>query len=329
MSFAAPLFIVALIALAAIWAAWKYGARVQARTASLFGGETEASARKAALAVAAAIVLVVFALMQPLIGNRAEEAPQTGRDIVVLLDTSLSMQAEDMTPNRLEAAKRAIAGLADAVAIGGGHRLGLLAFSGRATMLSPLTLDYGLFRDRLEAAETGLVDLEGSALADAMLQARDRLTSFRPGFTDMILVSDGEDHGGLPLDGTRAAADAGIDVYTLAIGVPGTGAAIPLITADGTRTTAMFDGFPVQSRVQETLLQDMAEAANGAYLGVMTDASVLARHFDEVLADKPKDDLDLISNDVPAHRFQWPLLIAFALLAVAFALNRRRERGWA
>lgn len=264
----------------------------------------------------AVIASLVLALMQPLWGKRAEEMPRMGRDIVVLLDTSLSMLAEDVAPNRIERAKSAIRDLVAAVEVDGGHRLSLIVFAGRPSLQSPLTLDYQLFLQRLQETNIETVAYEGSLIGDAIHHALERLGDLEPGFVDLILVTDGEDHGGLPIDAAAAAASTDFDLYTLGIGDPETGVPIPIVDADGKRSLLEHDGFEVRSRVQADLLAEMAQLTKGRYLGTVTDSGsdILQALYQEVLADKPRRELETEETELPAHRFQVFVLITIFLL---------------
>ena len=239
-----------------------------------------------------------------------------GRDIVVLLDTSLSMLAEDVSPNRMERAKAAIRDLVIAVEVDGGHRLALIAFAGRPSLQCPLTLDYQLFLQRLEETNIETVAYEGSLIGDAIHHALERLGDVEPGFVDLVLVTDGEDHGGLPMDAAAAAASADIDLYTLGIGDPEEGVPIPVVDADGERSLLEHDGFEVRSRVRTDLLAEMAQLTKGRFLGTMSEGGggVLTTLYQDVLADKPKRQLETEQTELPAHRFQVFVLIAIFLL---------------
>ncbi|MGI9494126.1 MAG: VWA domain-containing protein [Geminicoccaceae bacterium] len=264
--------------------------------------------------LAAVILCLVAALMQPNWGRRAEDMPRSGRDIVVLLDTSLSMLAEDVQPNRLERAKAMVRNLADAIKDHGGHRLALIAFAGRPSLQSPLTLDYDLFLQRLDETDIETVAYEGSLIGDAIHHALERLGGMKPGFADLILVTDGEDHGGLPIDGAAAAAAADIDLYTIGIGDSETGAPIPVLDEDGARSLLEYDGFEIRSKVQADLLAEMAQLTKGRFLGAKVETESLERLYRDVIAAKPRRQITSEETDVSAHRYQWFVLAALILL---------------
>jgi Ca-activated chloride channel family protein len=157
---------------------------------------------KAACLILAAASLAV-ALMQPRWGMRPEAAPRWGRDLIVVLDVSLSMLAEDVFPNRLEQAKAMVRGLIEEFRDDGGHRLGLVVFAGQASLQSPLTSDYGLFLDRLAAAGPTSARRKGTDVGAALRQSLSRFGDLDPAFTDIILLSDGEDHEGAAFDAAQ------------------------------------------------------------------------------------------------------------------------------
>ncbi|MEZ5930841.1 MAG: VWA domain-containing protein [Alphaproteobacteria bacterium] len=266
--------------------------------------------------LAGVIVCLTIALMQPLCGKRAEDTPRNGRDFVILLDTSLSMLAEDVAPNRIERAKAMIRRFVETVRADGGHRLALIAFAGRPSLQSPLTLDYDLFLKRLDETSSETVGQEGSLIGEAVQHALERLGGLQPGFADIILLTDGEDHGGLPLQAAAASANAGVDIDSIAIGSPGPGATIPVVDADGERRLLDYDGFEVRSTVQTELLAEMAGLTRGRFLGADDDEDSLARLYRETLAAKPKRALDAQAVDMPAQRFQLFVFLALVLLGV-------------
>ena len=241
---------------------------------------------KALCLVAAAMCLVV-ALMRPQWGETEEDVPRRGRDLVVMLDTSLSMLAEDVAPNRLEYAKSMVRELVGAVRAEGGHRLALVTFAGRATLQSPLTLDYGLFLERLAEAD---------------------------------------DHGSLPTHAARLLADRGIALYVVGVGSPD-GAPVPLDDGNGRQTHLMYDGFEVLTRMHTDLLADMALRAEGVYLAADEGQNALARLYATRIDGLPRRQLDAASRLVAAQRFQWFIAAALVLLGLEMALRERTVAG--
>ncbi len=181
-----------------------------------------------ALCLSGALACLIVALMQPHWGQGPREVPRLGRDVIVLLDVSYSMLAEDAAPNRLTRAKAAIRALAEAVQRDGGHRLALIGFAGRADVLCPLTRDYGLFLKRLEDASADGVARRGTSIGEALRQAVRALGELAPGYADLVLVSDGEDHAGLALEAAAMLGSLGLRLHTAGVGDPDRDVPIPV-----------------------------------------------------------------------------------------------------
>jgi Ca-activated chloride channel family protein len=280
-----------------------------------------------ALCMVGAVACFVVALMRPQWGETEEEVPRRGRDLVIMLDTSLSMLAEDVAPNRLGHARSLVRELVEAVRAEGGHRLALVTFAGRATLQSPLTLDYGLFLERLAQADPARVRIKGTLIGDALRQTLQSFGRLEPGYTDLLLITDGDDHGSLPARTAQLLADRGIRLYVVGIGIPQSGARIPLEDANGQHTYLRYNGFEVQTRMRTDLLADMALRAGGVYLAANDGVDALARLYASQIQDLPRRQLDAQSRSVAAQRFQWFLAAALILLGLEMALRERRVAG--
>ena len=279
-----------------------------------------------ALCLVAAVMCLIIALMQPQWGQTEEDVPRRGRDLVVMLDTSLSMLAEDAAPNRLEYAKSMVRGLVEAVRAEGGHRLALVTFAGRATLQSPLTLDYGLFLERLAQADPARVSIKGTLIGDALRQTLESFGRLEPGYTDLLLITDGDDHGSLPTHAAQLLADRGIALYVVGVGNPD-GAPVPLDDGNGRQTHLMYDGFEVLTRMRTELLADMALRANGVYLSADNGKNALAQLYATRIDSLPRRQLDAQSRLVAAQRFQWFIAAALVLLGLEMALRERAVAG--
>jgi Ca-activated chloride channel homolog len=274
-----------------------------------------------------AIAALVVALMQPQWGETEEDVPRRGRDLVIVLDASLSMLAEDVAPNRLEYAKELVRGLVERVRAEGGHRLALVTFAGRAALQSPLTLDYGLFLERLAQVDPARFQIKGTLIDDALRQTLRISGRLEPGYTDLLLITDGDDHGGLPAPTARQLAEAGIGLYVVGVGDPETGARIPLRDRNGQGTYLRYNGYEVQSRMRNDLLADIALRADGVYVAAENGHQPLAQLYARHIDDLPRRELDAYSRSVAAPRFQWFLAAALALLGLEMALRDRSGVG--
>jgi Ca-activated chloride channel family protein len=278
-----------------------------------------------ALCLAGAVASLIIALMQPEWGAGGRELPLRGRDVLVLLDVSHSMLAEDVAPNRLAQAKAAARSLAEAVQQDGGHRLGLLTFAGRADVQCPLTRDYGLFLKRLEDATPDAVARRGTSIGAAVRQAARAFGELTPGYTDLILISDGEDHQSLPLEAAQMLQLLQISLTTVGVGDPDRSAPIPIAADDGGAGFLVHDGEEVRSRMRSGLLVGMAEAAGGAYVNGHAGPIRLDQWYADHLATRPRRDFEATTSRELAPRYGYFVVLAIVLLLVETAMRSARE----
>ncbi|MDP6351865.1 MAG: VWA domain-containing protein, partial [Alphaproteobacteria bacterium] len=233
---------------------------------------------------------------------------------------------EDAEPNRLGRAKTMIRALVDEIRKEGGHRLGLVAFAGRASLQSPLTLDYAFFLDRLEAAGPDSVPRKGSSIGGAIRQSLQRFGALDHDFTDLILVSDGEEHDSSALDAARLAAAEGVSLYAVAVGGADRGAPIPLPGADGQTDYLQHDGAEVRTRTRPALLVEIAGATGGSVS--LNGDGALQRIYTQQIADKPRRQVAAATGERAAVQYHWFVVAALMLLALE-SLVRERARGQA
>jgi Ca-activated chloride channel homolog len=266
----------------------------------------------------------VVALMQPEWGGGAKELPLRGRDLIVLLDVSHSMLAEDALPDRLAQAKAAARSLALAVQQDGGHRLGLLTFAGRADVQCPLTRDYGLFLKRLEDTTPDGVARRGTSIGEAVRQAVGAFGELEPGYTDLVLITDGEDHASLPLEAAQMLAALQIELSTMGVGDPSRSVPIPIAAGEAGAGYLIHDGEEVRSRMHRGLLVGMAQAAGGTYIGGEAGPATLDRWYAEEVASKPRRELESATSRELAPRYRYFLVLAIVLLVVELLMREAR-----
>ena len=209
--------------------------------------------------VVAAAALIVIAIAGPMWGFRWEQVKRQGIDLVVALDTSRSMLATDVKPNRLERAKLAVRDLVDEAR---GDRLGLVAFAGSAFLQCPLTLDRGAFLESLDAIQVGIIPRGGTALAAAIDTSLDAFEGKQGNNQAIVLITDGESHEG-DLDAAIAhAKERGVRIFTVGIGTP-EGELIPGATGGFVKDR---QGQVVKSRLDEATLERIAVDTGGVYL---------------------------------------------------------------
>src|SRR5438477_11566919 len=267
-----------------------------------------------------AAALLVVALARPQWGFDWEEVRQRGLDIVVAIDTSRSMLAEDVQPNRLTRAKLAAL---DLMKEAKNDRLALIPFAGAAFLQCPLTLDEEAFRQSVEALEVGIIPVGGTALTEAIETA---LTAFKEGDNIKILVlfTDGEDHDSGALASAEKATRAGLKVFTIGLGT----ANGELLRATDEKGVVSYikdeQGNVVKSRLNESLLQQIANATGGFYLP-LRGANTMKTLYAERLAPLPKSEISERLVRRYHERYQWPLALALgALLTEMFLPERKR-----
>lgn len=324
---------------------WPYGllALVVAFAALAGGGSRARSlafvhpARRAALALhwrswapgwrAGAATLAALALFAALLGPARGygERPvlQRGVDLVVAIDTSRSMLARDVRPDRLTRAKREVQGLIDRL---GGDRVALLAFAGDVRQVSPLTHDrtaLGFLLARIDPRDNrrGGTDL-GAALERAL-----ELFDGRTGNHEaIVLVTDGEDLEGRGAKVAAQAAERGIRVFVVGVGTE-LGGKIPVLAGDGRETFLVGpDGEEVVTRLDGETLVRLARASGGEYLSVEDSATPLEELYLRRIARLDTRAVEGGAERVPLDRYQWPLVLALLLLLVDVGLCERRRR---
>jgi Ca-activated chloride channel family protein len=272
-----------------------------------------------------AVTCLVVALAQPRWGTGGEDLLLRGRDIVVVLDVSLSMLAQDVAPNRLARAKVAVRSLVETLRREGGHRMALLTFAGRTDVQCPLTRDRDLFLARLEAASVEDVAQRGSAVGQALAQSLELLGDLDPAFTDLVLISDGEDHGSDPAPAARLLAARGFAVYTVGIGDPAKLSPVPALQGGTKAATMIYKGQPVQSQMRRGVLTAIAEAAGGVYVPIEAGEPSLQPLYRDWIAGKPRRNTDARAEGASQHRFQLFLAVAILLLALEMLMRKPAE----
>ena len=322
MRFANPIFLVlaAAVPLAGLW--WTF---LRARREKALGRITlfVPKARSAGLQMALVLVglfLSLFAASRPQWGKATERVVERSRNVVVAIDVSRSMLAQDVRPNRLERAKADVADLIDSL---DGDRCALVAFRRTGVVVCPLTTDHAYLRSALEqmtpeSAPRGETDL-GSAIRAAL----DALDPAADDHNAIILISDGGDLRGEALANAQLAKKRGIPVFTVGIGDPKRGATLP--DASG-RGELKFKGETVRVKLEESALKAIAEASNGRYVPLATAGTAettlgsIYRRFLRQVAMKEQNE----EAERTAERYQFFLLPGLALLIAGAMLSKGR-----
>src|SRR5262249_47201014 len=296
---------------------------IQARLLpDLLAGMSDTRRRWRAACLVAAVVCLILALARPQWGYDLEGVKQRGLDIVVAIDTSKSMLAEDIAPNRLARAKLAALDLMQQAK---SDRLGLVAFAGSAFLQCPLTIDDAAFRQSVESLDVNVIPEGGTALVEAIETAA---TAFKEGdnYRILVLFTDGEDHDSGALEAAKKAAANGLHIFTIGIG-SAEGELLRIKDAKG-RSDYIRDeqGNVVKSHLNETLLQEIAGATKGFYLP-LRGAKTIDTLYEKGLAPLPKSESAEKLVKRYHERFHWPLACAIVLLMVEMLFPERKRES--
>lgn len=294
------------------------GELVRKLTASV----SRASRRWKAALILGAVGFAVLALSRPQFGTRVETVRSVGQDIVVAVDLSRSMLAEDVAPSRLERARLTILRLMEGL---DGDRIGLVAFAADAFVQSPLTTDYAAAGMFLNAMSPDMMPVQGTDLGDALRVSLDALDQGARDSRVIVLVTDGEDHEDDFEQELERAVSSGVQVHVVGIGSTA-GVPIPLYDEQGRRTGFLRDedGTVVTTRLGEQTLRSVAERTGARYV----TAGIGGGGFDDLvdeLAGAQGEALEERQVTQFEEQFQIFLGLALALLLVEWVLPERRR----
>jgi len=271
--------------------------------------------------IVASVALIIVAAARPQWGYTLEETSVKGLDIIVAIDTSKSMLAEDIPPNRLARAKLAAL---DLLQLAQTDRLGLVAFAGGAFLQCPLTIDDTVFRQSLDTLDVNIIPQGGTALAEAINTAR---TAFKEGENHQVLVifSDGEDNDEGAVAAAQEAAKAGMKIFTVGVGTPD-GEILRVKDVKG-RTDYIRDanGNAVKSRLNENLLRAVASATEGGFYIPLRGARAMNELYEKGLAPLPKSEGQEKTLKRYHEQYHWPLGAAILLLLIEILLPERKR----
>lgn len=273
-----------------------------------------------------AVALVGVALARPQWGEKWIEVRHMGLDILVVLDTSNSMLAEDIRPNRLGRAKL---GIRDLIGQLRGDRIGLIPFAGDSYLYCPLTADYGAFMMMLDDVRPGLIPRGGTAVEQALRLAVNTFDDHLLADRVIILVTDGEDHEGNPLNVLDEMRRRNIRLFAVGVGTPD-GDLIP-VTDERGRTSFLRDreGNIVRTRLQEDMLERLATRTGGMYVRATPGDFGLEQIYQQGIAPLQRDMLETEMIRAYEDRFGWFLGLALLLLVVEALLRDGSHRGGA
>lgn len=336
MKFSDHIFFYGFLILPLLWLILKVAASVQRKKVAEFSdgalyrrltGYVSTAARRIKwILITLAMAFFIVAAAGPQLGTHSVMVKREGIDIMIAVDTSVSMLAEDggRPPNRLTRAKYEIASLVDEKLRG--DRIGIVAFAGDAFVQCPLTMDYSAAKLFLDIMSANLIPVHGTNLEKAITTAAGAYKDTEKKHKVMIVISDGEGHEGDPVQAARAAAEKGIVIYTIGIG-RANGEPIPMRDAAGNLVGYKKDkrGEIVMSRLDDRVLREIAGATGGKYYHAVAGGKELDLIYRDV-AGMEKKEFEGKLVTVYEERFQWPLVAGIVLLVIEMVIPERRRR---
>ncbi len=330
--FAHPEFLYGLALLPALLALFFWALRKRKKGIELFGnpailrlltpsaGKYKRAAKFLLLFIA--LGFLTLGVANPQIGTKMEEVKREGVDIMIALDVSNSMKAEDIKPNRLESAKQEISRLLDKLQ---NDRIGLIVFGGESYLQLPLTTDYSAARLILSTIDVDVVPVPGTAIGSAIRLAMKSFAQGETKYKVVILITDGENHEDDAIAAAKDAAAEGVRVHTIGMGSP-EGGPIPIYQNNvpvGYKKDS--DGNVVITKLDEQALRQIAETGKGTFIRATNQQQELDAIFREVQSMEKKEFGTKMFTEFE-DRFQIFLGAALFLLTAEFFISERKNK---
>jgi Ca-activated chloride channel homolog len=268
------------------------------------------------------LACVFVALARPQAGFEFQETHRKGLELLFAVDTSKSMLAQDVKPDRLTRAKLAVTDLVTKL---NGDGVGLIAFAGSSFLQCPVTLDYDAFRESLDALDVNVIPRGGTDIASAIHEAEAVFKARTATDKILILMTDGEDLGGEAITAAQSAGKKGVKIFTVGVGST-TGELVPVPSENGGTDFAKDeDGKPVKSHLDETTLRKIAEATGGMYQPLGAQGEGLANIYERGLSAFTRQDLKAREARIPLEKFHWALLAALVCFIAELLIGNRRR----
>ncbi|TSA39270.1 MAG: VWA domain-containing protein [Porphyromonadaceae bacterium] len=266
--------------------------------------------------------IMVLALARPQFGTKLSEVKRKGIEMIIALDVSNSMMAEDIQPNRLENAKMAIGRLVDRLE---NDKIGLIVFAGDAYIQMPVTTDYMAAKLFLNSINTQIVPKQGTAIGSAIHLAMRSFTPNSDKSRAIVMITDGENHEEGAIEAAKEAGDAGIIIHTIGIG-SAQGVPIPVTSASGQKDYRTdYEGKVIISKLNEDLLRQIAAAGGGTYVRATASRTGLTTILDE-MNKMEKQEIQMKVYSEYDEQFVYYAGFAFFLLFIDFILNSRKNK---
>lgn len=275
-----------------------------------------------AVLVLAAFSAIVVALARPQYGFIEQEITQQGRDIILAIDTSRSMLATDVTPNRLTRAKLFAK---DLLRLAEGDRVGVIAFAGGAFLQAPLTLDRSASLAAIDELDTDIIPKGGTNIAEAIRLAMKAFGKGEGQTRALVVLTDGEELDADGIAAARKAYDEGVRIFTVGVG-SAEGSLIPIRDDSGQQDFVRDQaGKPVQSRLDASRLSEIAAAGGGFYEALQADTAAVI--FEKGILPMETTERGSMASRQPLEKYQWPLGVGIVLLAIWLLVGERRRNA--
>ncbi|MEZ4827418.1 MAG: VWA domain-containing protein [Bacteroidia bacterium] len=271
--------------------------------------------------VLSGLIFLVIALANPQMSETPRKIKREGVDLIIALDISKSMMAEDEKPSRLEKSQQFISRLIDKLA---GDRVGMIVFAGNAYLQVPLTSDYRAAKSLLKTVSTELAPTQGTAIGEAIRLASESFPAGQTQYKTMLIISDGENHEGDALEAAKKAASEGMVIHTMGIGST-RGAPIPERKNGVEDYKRDNSGAIVFSKLNPEMLREVAEAGNGRYFTLSQGTTEVKAFMDELAAMEKKEFEDQEFTDYEDY-FQLFLAAGLLLLLIEYFITESRSR---
>jgi Ca-activated chloride channel homolog len=266
-----------------------------------------------------ALALIIAGVANPQRPGSMENVQRKGVDLVIAMDVSKSMLAEDIKPNRLERARQVVYKLMDRLP---NDRIGLVLFAGRAYMQMPLSTDHGVARMYIQQAGPDVVPTQGTIISDALRMSNTAFNSKERKFKSIVLITDGEDHDPNAVQLAQQLVGEGVMINTIGIGSPTGGPIVDPITREYKKDE---HGNTVISRLNESVLQQLASVSKGVYVR-LDDVDAAVKQIVDQLGTIEQTALEDSAFRDYRNYFQWLLAAALAFLVIEFFFPERKLR---
>jgi Ca-activated chloride channel family protein len=268
------------------------------------------------------LACAIVSLAQPRWGYTFQDVKRKGLDLLIAVDTSRSMLSNDVQPNRLDRVKLATQDLINELQ---GDRVGLIAFAGRAFLQAPLTIDYEAATESINDLDTKTIPEGGTNISEAITLAAGTFGKSAIGNRALIIFTDGEELSGDAVKAAKAAAEAGVRIFTVGVGTP-QGSLIPITGEDsGTAFVKDSSGQVVKSKLDEKRLREIAQATGGLYFQLENGPRTMHQLYTKGLAKMQAGEIDARLSQQPIERYEWPLAAAIIALSMSMLLSERKR----